>query len=128
MAKTSLSAGSIIRELLMGSTEITELTEKIFPVVTDEAELPYIVYRRAELKHNPTKAGSPGADTVKIEILCCTGGYAEGVELAELVREALEYSQGEIDGLIMRSCVLEGSEERWEDDAFVQQLDFIIKI
>ena len=112
----------------MGSSRITERTGKIYPVVTDEAELPYIVYRRAELAHKPTKAGYSGADTVKIEIMCCTAGYAEGVELAEAVRETLEYSQGESDGLVMRSCVLESSEERWEDDAFVQQLDFIIKI
>lgn len=111
----------------MGSSDVTELTRKIYPVVTDEAELPYIVYRRAELAHKPTKAGYPGADTVKMEILCCAEGYAESVELAEAVRSVLDYSQGEGEGLVLRSCVLESSEERWEDDAFVQQLDFIIK-
>ena len=49
---------------------------KVFPVVEDSAELPYIVYRRTQLEQVPTKAGR-GADMVGIEILCYTKGYTE---------------------------------------------------
>ena len=44
------------------------------------------------------------------------------------VRKALDYAQGEKDGLIMRSCTLVDSEEDFTDDAFVQCLSFNVRI
>jgi hypothetical protein len=126
--KTSLSAGSIIRSILLEDSDVTAITQNIFPIVTDKAELPYILYRRTSLAHNTTKAKQPGADTVQIEVLCFTSKYGVGIDLAEAVRAALDYSQGEEDGLVMRSCVLSDSEEAWQDDAYVQQLVFSVKI
>ena len=127
VSKTSLSAGEIIRAMLIEDSEVAGRVTKIFPVVEDKAELPYIVYRRTQLEQVPTKAGR-GADTVGIEILCYKKGYTEGVELAEAVRGALDGAQGESDGLVMRSCHLADSEEAWQDDAYVQQLVFNVKI
>lgn len=126
--KTSLSAGAVIREILLADADVRRRTNKIFPVVISKAELPYILYRRAALQHNPTKARQPGADTVTMEVFCYTASYADGVELAEAVRKALDYAQGEKDGLIMRSCTLVDSEEDFTDDAFVQCLSFNVKI
>lgn len=126
--KTSLSAGAIIREILLGDEDVKRRTNKIFPIVINKAELPYILYRRAALQHNPTKAGLPGADTVTMEVFCYTANYADGVELAEAVRKALDYAQGEKEGLVMRSCTLVDSEEDFTDDAFVQCLSFNVRI
>ena len=127
VSKTSLSAGEIIRAMLIEDSEVMARANKVFPVVEDSAELPYIVYRRTQLEQDLTK-GRRGADTVGIEILCYTKGYTEGVELAEAVRGALDGAQGESDGLVMRSCHLADSEEAWQDDAYVQQLVFNVKI
>ena len=127
VSKTSLSAGEIIRAMLIEDSEVMARANKVFPVVEDSAELPYIVYRRTQLEQDPTK-GRRGADTVGIEILCYTKDYTEGVELAEAVRGALDGAQGESDGLVMRSCYLADSEEAWQDDAYVQQLVFNVKI
>lgn len=126
-SKTSLSAGEIIRSVLMSDSEVSARVKKIFPVVEDSAELPYIVYRRANLEQIPVKSGR-GADTVGMEILCYAGSYTEGVELAEAVRSALDGKQGEVNGLVMRSCYLADSEETWQSDAYVQQLMFNVKI
>lgn len=126
--KTSLSAGSIIRDILLSNEEVKRRTNKVFPIVIDNAQLPYILYRRAALAHNPTKQGMPGADTVTMEVVCYTAKYAEGVELAEAVRQALDYASGEHDGVNMRSCTLADSEEGYEDDAFVQQLVYQVRI
>lgn len=127
VSKTSLSAGEIIRAMLIEDSEVMARANKVFPVVEDSAELPYIVYRRTQLEQDPTK-GRRGADTVGIEILCYTKGYTEGVELAEAVRGVLDGAQGESDGLVIRSCYLADSEEAWQDDAYVQQLVFNVKI
>lgn len=130
VSKTSLSAGELIREVLLGSAEVTARTNKIFPVATDVAELPYILYRRIAMEQTPQKSGRPGADTVQIEVICFTERYAAGVELAEAVRDALDGVQAvsEDGTLSMRSCELNDSEEAWQDDAFLQQLIFTVKI
>nr|DAL21123.1 MAG TPA_asm: PORTAL PROTEIN, 15 PROTEIN, HEAD PROTEIN, VIRAL INFECTION, TAILED.2A [Caudoviricetes sp.] len=128
LKKTSLSAGAVIRDILLANKEVKRRTNSVFPIVIDKAQQPYILYRRAALLHNPTKAGAPGADTVSIEVVCYTAQYAEGVELAEAVRAALDYAHGEREGVIMRSCTLVDSEEGYEDDAYVQQLVFQVKI
>lgn len=125
--KTSLSAGEIIRKMLLADQEVAKRTKKVFPVVTDSAELPYILYRRAQLDHNPVK-GRMGADTVAMEIICYAKGYTESVELAEAVREVLDGQQGEIPGLVMRGSYLADSEESWSDDAYEQRLVFNIKL
>ena len=127
VSKSSLSAGEIIRAILIEDSEVMARVKKVFPVVEDSAELPYIVYRRTQLVQTPVK-GQRGADTVGIEILCYTAGYTEGVELAEAVRDALDGVQGAQDGLVMRSCYLEDSEEAWQADAYIQQLVFNVKI
>ena len=127
VSKSSLSAGEIIRDILVNNAEVAARAKKVFPVVEDSAELPYIVYRRTQLEQEPAK-GRRGADTVGIEILCYTQHYTEGVELAEAVRDALDGAQGEKDGLVTRSCYLADSEEAWQDDAYVQQLVFNVKI
>ena len=128
MAKTSLSAGAVIRGILIADTDVTRIAKKVFPVVTDKAELPYVAYRRSRLEHNPTKAKNPGADTVQIDINCYAATYEKSIELAEAVRAALDYVQGEKDGLVMRSCTLVDGEEIYEDDAYVQCLTFQVQI
>ena len=129
--KTSLSAGVLIRELLLDSAEVTARTNKVYPVATDKAELPYILYRRASMEQNPQKTGNPGADTVQMEVICFAADYDDCLELAEAVRGALDNKrdmQTDDETLTMRSCLLVDSEEAWQDDAYVQQLIFNVRV
>ncbi len=128
--KTSLSAGEIIRAVLLEDPEVSARTRNIYPIVqtTEAAVLPYIAYRRAEMAVNPQNSGQPGADLIKMEVTCYTAKYAEGVELAEAVRGALDYVRAEQGGAIMRGCYLAESQEDYQNDAFIQQLVFNIKI
>ena len=127
VSKSSLSAGEIIRAVLTSDPEVTARAKKVYPVVEDTAELPYVVYRRTQLEQGPVK-GRRGNDNVTIEVLCDTKGYTEGVELAEAVRDALDNKTAESDGLVMRSCYLTDSEEAWQDDAYLQVLVFNVKM
>lgn len=122
--KTSLSAGAIIRAVLLEDAEVAARTNKVFPVATDSADLPYILYRRTSLSPNPQKSGQPVADEIQIEVICFTERYSEGVELAEAVRAALDQVSAVHEGMRLRSCYLLDSEEAYQDDAFVQQLVF----
>lgn len=127
MAKTSLSSGSLIRKLLLESPQVRAITERVFPVVTDKATLPFIVYRRSSLIYDPVK-NNPGTDTITIDLLCFAGSYAQSLDLAEAVREALDGARLNYDGLTMRTIFLTGGFESWEDDAFVQGLSFNARV
>lgn len=126
--KTSISAGETLRAILLGDPDVSRLTRKVFPVCTDEAQLPYILYRRASLQHDAVKGRFPGADTVQMEVVIYTANYTEGVELAEAVRSALDYSERRSALPPLRSCTLTGGEEGYEGDAYVQELIFTLKI
>lgn len=128
VSRTSISVGEIIRAILTEDDEVMTRCNKIFPVVTDRADLPYILYRRTALDQTPTKTMAAKADGAQLEVLCFTEKYGEGVELAEAVRQTLDGVQGELNGLRMRSCTLTDYEEAWQDDAYVQQLVFTVKV
>lgn len=127
VGKTSLSVGEIIFDILTNDAEVSSRVNKVFPVVTDSARLPYVAYRRSRLEHNPVK-GTQGADTVTIDLLCFTAKYGEGVQLAEAVRQALDGKQATKGTMVMRSCTFAGAEEYYEDDAYIQELSFTIKV
>lgn len=128
MAKTSLHAGLALRTILASNEAVTAITDHIYPIVAEKAELPYIVFRRASFEQNPMKSGYPGADTVKMIVDCYSNSYAQSVEMAEAVRVALDAQTLSSDDYTMRSCLLTGSQEAWYDDAYDQELEFTIKI
>lgn len=128
VGSSSLSAGLVFREVLCEDEAVRGLTKgQVFPVLTAEAKLPYVMYRRTSLDREPTKTGGNGADTVREEVHCYAETYAGSVELAEAVREALDCRQIEgSDGLVLRSCFLVGSQEDYDEQggAYVQVLVF----
>jgi len=126
MRQTSLSAGLIIRDALAAS-DVADLATKIYPVVAYDATLPYVTYRCVSAEQAATKAAI-GSDTVRVCVACYAATYAGCVEMAERVRAALDYARHEAGGLLMRSCLLADTNDSWEDDAFVKELIFIVKI
>lgn len=128
MAVTSLSAGLVIYDILSKDADVMAMATKVFPVVTDSAELPYVAYRRTSLSQALAK-GTPGAGTVTIEVNCYAATYDGSIALAEAVRSALDNYRGDGTGVLrIRSCALSGSEEYYEGDAYVQALTFEVKI
>lgn len=126
--KSILSAGELIRQTLTINADVSAITNKVFPVVTDKATLPYVLYRRVSMEQQPNKGGWSYADVAQIEVICFAATYSGSVQLAEAVRGALDGAQISGDGLVLRSCYLSDSEEAWQDDAFVQAMTYTIKI
>ncbi|MBQ7212790.1 MAG: DUF3168 domain-containing protein [Muribaculaceae bacterium] len=124
---TSLSAGNIIYDILANDTAVKAIVTKVFPVVTDKAELPYVAYRREHLTHNAAK-NRRGADELVVMVNCYAETYSDSVELGEAVRAALDYSRGKYGDIEMRSCTLTDSSETYAEDAYIQQLEFTIRI
>lgn len=127
MRRTSLSAGIAIYDLLTQDEELMRRVTKVFPVVTEEAQLPYVAYARTRMEVAKPK-GAAGSDRVEITVRCYAATYGESVEIAEIVRGVLDDAQWSGSGMTMRGCVLTGSSESATDDAFVQELVFGIRI
>lgn len=126
--RTALSAGLAIHHILKHDSDVMSKAGDVFPIVVDEAKLPYVVFRREGIDVNTMKDGGHGADTAMIEVSCCAASYSGSVELAEAVRRALDHCKWDVEGVRMRSCSFVGGSEDYRDDAFVQDLTFKVNI
>lgn len=125
LMKTVLSAGTAVYEVL--SERLADKVTKVFPVVTDEAVLPYVCYHREALETAVAKHAQ-SADTATIVVDCYAATYNGSVALAEAVREALDnVSITTSAGLTVRSSFLVDAAESWTDDAYLQSLSFKIR-
>lgn len=125
LMKTILSAGTAVYEVL--SERLANKVTKVFPVVTDEAVLPYVCYHREALETAVAKHAQ-SADTATIVVDCYAATYNGSVALAEAVREALDnVSITTSAGLTVRSSFLVDAAESWTDDAYLQSLSFKLR-
>jgi hypothetical protein len=125
LMKTVLSAGTAVYEVL--SERLQKKVTRVFPVVTDEAILPYVCYHREALETAAAK-NAQSADTATIVVDCYAATYNASVALAEAVREALDnVSITTSAGLNVRSSYLVDAAESWTDDAYVQSLTFKLR-
>lgn len=130
MERTSLSAGLVVRDVLLGDARVRAITRTVVPVFspTEPLTLPYVVYRRTKLTVRSVAQRGTGAEGVEMEVCCYAASYSESVELAEAVRRALDHRQATAEGLTMRSCTLADSSEEEGGDAYAQVLVFDVRV
>lgn len=121
---SSISAARVVRSILLDSA-VASKVNKIYPVVVDKADKPYIVFRRVSMI--PARAKNVIVeDSATIQILVVTDDYDSGLEIAEEVRKALDCRNLSQYGV--SECILTNAQETWMDDAYVQDLYFTIKM
>lgn len=108
---------------------------KVYPAFANHnAKMPFLVYRRTGIQASSTKSRG-GIDQCAMDFNAYTESYAEGVEIIEIVRKALEkqrfvYSSKDgsvvlkIDCTAMMDCE-EGTNE--SGDLYVQSVTFEFK-
>lgn len=121
----SLEVGKKIYSLLNGDSRLTTLVgNKIYPIIVEkETNYPFIVYKRSNIIPDYTKDFHL-KDNVIIDIICVSNDYANGIEIAEIVRDILEDKRTND----IQSIKLESADEDYIDDAFVQTLSFNLTI
>lgn len=113
--------------MLLQSAEVAAITSKIYPVVTDEAVLPYIVYGD-DVQTTPTKSlNSVDKATVDIDVLAST--YEGCMTLAEAVRAALDHKFCKTDELNIRGIYMtHAAKTEWADGAYIRTLTFSMEV
>nr|WP_320037820.1 DUF3168 domain-containing protein [uncultured Bacteroides sp.] len=92
----SLQIGKAIYELLHSNTAVeAKVQDKVYPLVADKSTtFPFIVYKRTEIIPAYTKDRFSANEYVTVEVIVASDNYIETVEIADLVRLALEGKQG----------------------------------
>lgn len=119
----SLNIGAYVFDRL--SNELDDI--KVCPIVVEkETTFPYIVYKRIGLVPASSKDGE-FEDTARIEVKVVTENYADGIEIANQVRESLEVDEDTFDGMGIETTLENGTEE-YAYNAYIQTLIYKIKI
>ncbi len=120
---TGLSAGIDLRAILLDDAELAAELTAVFPVVTEEARLPYVTYRLAGLSaENPKSEYAHDHATYTLSVYAAD--YDTAARLAERVRRALW----------CRSCgtvgraYLQGAAGAWMGDAYCFDLTYSVAV
>jgi hypothetical protein len=124
----SLLLGKAIYSILSGDTTIQSYVgNKIYPLFApDEVLAPFIVFERKNINANYTKDGhNYDDDTLMINVT--SKNYTECVNIANAVRNALEWKNGKFNEVNILQCVLESANEDYGVDGFSVALEFSIR-
>ena len=126
-----IKANKYIREILVADENITALVkpENIKVMVLQPTNFPFISIRRSALETVYNK-DIPTEDSVTIEITIVANEYSQGMEIAQMVRNTLDYKvylnreeNVRITEILFFDCI-----EETVDDVFVQYLTFQLKM
>lgn len=128
---TSISIGKILKKIFSENEELTQLVESknICSMVLQPTNFPFISFRRNSTDFLYNK-DCPTEDRVSVDIIAVSNNYAQSVEIAECVRNILEYHvyKDTNEGVLIDYMILTDASEDTVSDSFVQTLTFEIHI
>lgn len=124
----SLQIGKAIYQILHSNEDVVaKLQDKIFPLIADiNTTFPFIVYKRTGIIPAYTKDRYSVNDTVTVEIIIASDKYNDAVEIASLVRVALQGKNGTFSNIEIEDIRLVSADEDFIEDTFIQTLTFNI--
>lgn len=126
----SLLIGKYIYKLLSEDEGLSGLVtpKKIFPLIANaDTTYPFVVYSRTGLSVQNCKDGLV-EDTVEMQIIAVSDNYVESLEVANQIRKTLELRRYKDDDIQIRECKLTSVYEEYMEDAFIQRMNFTIKL
>lgn len=121
----SLLIGKLIYQLLSENLD----TEKIYPLVAENGTTyPYIVYYRTNVSIQGISKDGYCEDTCNYTVATISDKYNESVEIANQIRGILEKKRIVTNDLVIFDNKLVGATERFNKDAYIQELYFECKI
>lgn len=125
----NLNIGVVINAMLTASEALTMVVgTKIFPLVAKyDTKFPFITYQRTGITTQYVKDGLV-SERVSATIYVAANSYSESIEIANMVRDAMELKCGVYGGTYVRQVYLSGSSETFYDGIYIQQLTFNITI
>lgn len=126
----SLQVGKVIYNILSNDEKVKEkVNNKIYPLVADNGTtFPFIVYKRLNIVPANSKDRFVYQETDFVEVAVASDNYNESIELADLVRTALEGKKGIFNNISISKIDFEDANENFLDDTYIQTITFKIFI
>ena len=117
----SLQIGKAIYSILSSNTSIvSKVQKKIYPLVADaEVTFPFIVYKRTGIEPATTKDRFIYNEDVYVDIAIASDKYNETIEIADMVRNALQNKKGNYSGINIQDISLNDADEDYTQDTFI---------
>lgn len=101
------------------------VNDRIYAISTkSETSFPFIIYKRGALTPSGSKDRGSVTDSVTVDVIIADENYSRSVEIAELVRSAIEGKRGKYDTFDVNECRLSAADEDFIEDTFIQRLTF----
>lgn len=123
----SLSIAEHINKTLSASGKlVSKIGNRLYPVsVKSEVDLPFIVYERESIQPKSSKDGMFG-DNVTVNVYVFAEAYKDAVDIAEMVRDALDGSSGKYASFVVDECDFADAAESCDEGIYLEQLVFNI--
>lgn len=121
----SILIGKYIYKILSENENITNYVDnKIYPIVAKtDTTYPFIVYSKVGIEPTYIK-DVPSGDKIGVSVIVVSEKYTESVNIANEVRKAFEFVSYKSDELLIRRIKLVDVSETWENDVYLQILNF----
>ena len=125
----SLQVGKAIYNILSNDAKIIDSVEhKIYPLIADTGTtFPFIVYRRTGIEPSDSKDRFIYSENTYVEVFIASDKYNESIEIADLVKDALQGKKGNYSGINIHDIRMTNADEDYIEDTFIQNLTFNIK-
>ena len=125
----SLQVGKAIYNILSNDAKIIDSVEhKIYPLIADTGTtFPFIVYRRTGIEPSDSKDRFIYSENTYVEVVIASDKYNESIEIADLVKDALQGKKGNYSGINIHDIRMTNADEDYIEDTFIQSLTFNIK-
>lgn len=124
----SILIGKYIYKFLTEDDNINKITKgNIFPLVANEnTNYPFIVFSRTSIVPVYDKDGAY-QDNVEAQIICVSDDYSKGVDLANSVRNLLEFKHFEDTSIHISKIIVSNVSESYVEDAYLQIISLTIE-
>lgn len=100
-----------------------------YPIIAEQgANFPFAVYRRIGFQTKDSKDIYNYEETVVIEVIIAAQTYAESIELAQRVKDALEHNRGTYENLKINDITMTDAGEDWVNDSYIQTMRFNVDL
>ena len=105
------------------------VNNKIFPIIADDGtKFPFIFYKRNSITPATSKDRYIYNTSVTEQITICSTDYNESINIASAVTDALLCANGTYNGVDIVDIKLDGADEAYLEDTFIQTLTFKIQV
>ena len=120
-----------LKKIFDNDEKITSLVKKsnIKAMILQPTNFPFISFKRNQVETHYNK-DIPYEDVVSVDIICVTNNYAESVEIAQAIRESIEFKvyKDSEENILITKMWMTDADENTVSDSFVQTLTFEIHI